>query len=121
MNVFSRASVLVALAVGLAGCKDVSPAVIIEPTDASRQALQEAINAQFNTNVMIAPDALTDSSVLYIDRREQLDEEGTPLEGRRMDKPFEFRLVTDGRNCILVDQRDGSRHILADTRCKAEK
>ena len=121
MKIVRYAALLAVFAVSLAGCKDVSPAVIVEPTDASRQALQDAINAQFNTSVMIAADALTDSSVLYIDRRELLDDSGTPLEGRRLDKPFEFRLVTDGRNCILVDQRDESRHILANTRCKAEE
>jgi hypothetical protein len=38
-----------------------------------------------------------------------------------MEMPIQFRLVTDGTNCILVDQRDASRHILADTRCVAEE
>ena len=121
MNSLMRAALLVVSAMGVAGCKDVVPAVIVDPTDASRQALQNAVNAAFNTDVMIAPNALTDSSVLYVERRELLDADGTPLQGRHRDTPFEFRLVTDGSNCILVDQRDGSRHILADTRCKAEK
>jgi len=121
MSVILRTALLAAVAVGSSGCKDVMPAVIVDPTDASRQALRDAINAEFNTDVMIAPNALTDSSVLYIERRELLDESGTPIQGRHMDTPFEFRLVTDGRKCILVDQRDGSRHILANTRCKAEK
>ena len=40
-----------------------------------------------DTEVLIAPSAFTDSSVLYVERRELTDTDGTPLEGRRMDTP----------------------------------
>jgi hypothetical protein len=110
----------------MAACKIVAPdadqpAVIIDPTDASRAALKEVLDAELGVDVMLADDALTDTSVLIIERSMPQSLEGSPAEGRRMDVPIQFRLVTDGMNCILVDQRDGSRHILADTRCKAEE
>ncbi|MEJ2127901.1 MAG: hypothetical protein P8X81_03550 [Woeseiaceae bacterium] len=118
--------ILAAVATALVGCKNVAPdadqpAVIVDPTDASRAALKSVVDTVFGTDVLLADDALTGSSVLIIERSMPQSLEGSPAEGRRMDMPMQFRLVTDGRKCILVDQRDGSRHILADTRCKAEE
>ena len=89
-------------------------------TDASRAALQETVNNAMHTNVMLADDALTDSSVLAI----ELNPPGTmqdpvPL-GRDMGKPIQFRLVLNQSDCILIDQRDGTRHVLNDTTCVAE-
>jgi hypothetical protein len=91
-----------------------------EATDASRAALQETINSALHTNVMLADNALTDSSVLTI----ELNPPGTmqdqvPL-GRDMGKPIQFRLVLNQSDCILIDQRDGTRHVLNDTTCVAE-
>jgi len=93
---------------------------ISRATDASRAALQETINSALHTNVMLADDALTGSSVLTI----ELNPPGTmqdpvPL-GRDMGKPIQFRLVLNQSDCILIDQRDGTRHVLTDTTCIAE-
>ncbi len=109
----------------LSACQTMSadqdqPARISAATDASRAALQETINSVLHTNVMLADDALTDSSVLTI----ELNPPGTmqnpnPL-GRDMGKPIQFRLVLNQSACILVDQRDGTRHVLNDTNCVAE-
>jgi len=96
------------------------PARISPATDASRAVLQETINNALHTNVMLANDALTDSSILTI----ELNPPGTmqnpnPL-GRDMGRPIQFRLVLNQSVCILVDQRDGTRHVLNDTTCVAE-
>jgi len=109
----------------LSACQTMSadqdlPARISPATDASRAALQETINDVMHTNVMLADDALTDSSVLTI----ELNPPGTmqnptPL-GRDMGKPIQFRLVLNQEACILIDQRDGTRHVLNDTTCVAE-
>jgi hypothetical protein len=37
-----------------------------------------------------------------------------------MDAPIQFRLVINGDDCILIDQRDRSRHNLENTTCEAE-
>jgi hypothetical protein len=37
-----------------------------------------------------------------------------------MDPPTRFHLVLNNTECILVDQRDESRHLLEDTTCAAE-
>lgn len=120
MNGVGRALAIVVCALSVAACKEVVPAVIIEPDEASRQALQHAVNEALGTDVMLAPSALTDTSVLYIERRMLESMDGLPLEGRRMDAPIRLTLVTDGSKCVLIDMRDESRHVLADTECVAE-
>jgi hypothetical protein len=96
------------------------PAVISNPTDASRAALQSAVNEAMHTEVLLAEDALTDSSLLIIERRKTQSIDGMPADGRTMDMPIQFRLVTNGVDCILVDQRNQARYVLADTSCRAE-
>jgi hypothetical protein len=125
MTLIPRASLL-AIACFLAGCKNVAPdvdqpAVIVDASGASRTSLQQTVDAVLGTNVLLADDALTDTSVLIIERKLPQSIEGSPAQGRNMEMPVQFLLVTDGSKCILIDQRDGSRHILADTRCIAEE
>lgn len=122
----ARGIVLVAILVAAAGCKNVAPdadqpAVIINPDDASRAALQVAVNTALNTEVLLAGDALTDTSLLIIERNIPRSIEGSLAQGRNMDTPIQFRLVTNGSECILVDQRDMSRAVLTDTSCVAEE
>jgi hypothetical protein len=126
MKDVTRATAFIACAMMLSGCKNVAPdadqaAVITDPDAASRAALQQTVNAALHTDVALADDALTDSNILIIERKIPQSIEGSPAQGRNMEMPIQFRLVTDGANCILVDQRDASRHILADTRCVAEE
>lgn len=98
---------------------DDMPALITDPTDASRAALQQAVNAALNTEVLLADDALTNTSLLIIERVMPRTMEGSPAQGRTMDMPFQFRLVINGDDCVLIDQRDESRYPLQDTSCMA--
>lgn len=95
------------------------PARIVDPGVASRAALQQLVNALLNTEVAVADDALTDSSVLIIERSIPRSLEGSPAQGRTMESPFQFSLVINGDDCVLIDQRDQSRHELSDTSCVA--
>ena len=109
---------------GVVACQTVAtgydkPARITDPTDDSRAALQQVVNAALNTDVTLADDALTKSSLLIIERVMPRSMEGSPAQGRTMDMPFQFRLVINGDDCILIDQRDESRHALQDTSCIA--
>ena len=106
----------------VAGCKSVSaqpdvPAVITSPTPASRAALESAVGAALGAPVTLADDALTRTSTLTHERR---DTEGRPLTGRTLEAPERFRLVWDGRRCVLVRLADGSRTPLAATTCRPE-
>ena len=93
---------------------------IVNPDDASRAALQEVVNTAFGTNVTLADDALTDSSLLTIERRPQPTMENQNPLGRNMEMPFQLRLYINGTDCVLVDQRDHARYTLSNTSCEAE-
>ena len=126
MKDVTRAIALAVFVMSISGCKNVAPdadqaAVITDPDAASRAALQQTVNTVLRTDVALASDALTDTSILIIERKIPQSIEGSPAQGRTMEMPIQFRLVTDGTNCILVDQRDASRHVLADTRCVTEE
>ena len=126
MTTISRASGLAVCLLALSACKNVAPdldqaALIVDSDEESRAALQHTVNTVLRTDVALANDALTDTSILIIERKIPQSIEGSPAQGRNMEMPIQFRLVTDGTNCILVDQRDASRHVLANTRCVTEE
>jgi hypothetical protein len=121
MKTVSAFPLVAALAV-LAACKNDAvqpdqPARIVDADDASRAVLSAAVNNELNTEVLLAADALTDSDLLIIDRRrtDRIGAEGA--HGRVMERPIQFRLVISGEDCILIDTRDQSRQVLADTNC----
>ena len=115
----------VLLAIPALGCQTLAdgydkPARIVNPDDASRAALQEAVNKAFGTDVTLADNALMDSSVLTIERSPRPTMDNPSPLGRNMEMPFQLRLVINGTECILIDQRDRSRYVLANTSCEAE-
>jgi fructose-1,6-bisphosphatase/sedoheptulose 1,7-bisphosphatase-like protein len=120
-----RAIALAVFAMSCVACKNVAPdtdqaAVIVNPDAASRAALQATVNAALHTDVRLADDALTETSILIIERKVPQSIEGSPAQGRNMEMPFQFLLVSNGSECILIDQRDLSRTVLADTVCSVE-
>lgn len=109
----------------LAACQamensDDVPARISNPTAASKAALQGAVNAALHSEVLLADDALTKSSILVIENMPPRTLENLPAAGRVMEPPFRFHLVKQGNACILIDGRDGARYPLDDTTCVAE-
>jgi hypothetical protein len=115
----------IAALIVLAGCQTIAsaddvPARITNPSDASRAALQQAVNDALHTDVMLANNALTDSSILIIERSPPRTMQGLPATGRNMDPPIQFKLVVNDSDCILIDTRDETRHLLENTACIAE-
>jgi hypothetical protein len=109
----------------LTGCQTVDadldrPARIVNVDADSRAALQAAVNDALGTEVLLAQDALTDTSLLTIERWPAGTMENPVPQGRSLEKPVLFRLVINGSDCILIDQRNESRHVLKDTDCAAE-
>ncbi|MGI9205394.1 MAG: hypothetical protein ACR2Q3_15365 [Woeseiaceae bacterium] len=105
------------------GCQTLAgdkPARIVNPDDASRAALQKVVNAAMHTDVTLADDALTQSSILTIERNPPRTMSNPNPQGRIMEAPFRFRLVTNSGECVLIDDRDQTRHVLSATRCMAE-
>ena len=109
----------------LTGCQTVNtdldrPARIVNADAYSRAALQSAVNEALGREVMLADDALTDTSLLTIERWPAGTMENPVPQGRSLEKPIHFRLVINGSDCILIDQRNESRHMLKNTECLAE-
>lgn len=125
-NMTRRPGVLIAVTVlALTGCQTPAmgqdvPALITNPTTESRAALQDVINAALNTNVILADDALINSSLLTIERNSPRGMQNPPAQGRNMDAPIQFRLVTSAAGCTLIDLRDSSRYALEFTTCVPE-
>ena len=116
---------IVLLALVLSACQTStiaqdSPARITNPSVESRAALQQTLDNILHTSVTIAPDALTDSSLLVIQVSPPRNIQKPPAGGRIMEAPIQFQLITNGTDCVLIDQRDRSRHILTDTTCTPE-
>ena len=110
----------------ISGCQTMNaasdvPALIAAPDDASRAALRQTVSAIFGgQDVPLADNALTKSSLLLIERDPRGSLDAPPATGRVMEEPIRFRLVNSGGECVLVDLRDESRHLLSDTTCVPE-
>ena len=96
-------------------------ALIVNPTDESRAELKRAVSDMLaGAEVLLAGDALTDSSVLVIERNRIRGLNSPPLSGRDLGRPERFQLVTNGTECLLIREKDQSRHELLNTECVAE-
>lgn len=110
----------------LTGCRSLGadpglPAVIVQPDDSSRAALQATLSEIFGgSDVRLAGDALTRSSLLTLETGYRQIPGTRSATGRVVSAPFSFRLVKAGEDCMLIDLRDGKRHLLADTKCRPE-
>lgn len=114
-----------ALMLATAGCKsgsspDGTPAVIVDPTEESHAALMLTVTRMLNgTPVRLAGDALTEDSVLVVERRAHRTIEGRPATGRMRERPEHFRLVIEDGDCVLVHLRTSQRATLPHTDCQA--
>ena len=109
----------------LTGCQTVNgvydqPARIVNPDADSRAALKAAVNEALGTEVMLADDALTDSSLLPVERMPTGSMDDPVRDGLILDKPIMLQLVKNGDDCVLVKLSDGTRYPLSNTDCEVE-
>jgi hypothetical protein len=97
------------------------PALIVQPDEDSRAALQATLSGLFGGyEVRLSNDALTRTSLLTLESGLPKTLGDPPVTGRVLSESYKFRLIKNGDYCTLIDLRDGTRHILADTRCILE-
>ena len=100
--------------------RDVS-ALLTSSTEGSRLAIQQAVKRSLGNrgDILIAPDALTKSSILIIDKKpvRRIDNQNS---GRRLTRGDRFRLVLNSNRCYLVHLEGTARFELPDTTCKPE-
>ena len=98
------------------------PAVIVNPTPESRAELQRAVSEMLSgADVMLAEDALTQSSILTIERRRPGSLDNPPLSGRDLGSPERFHLLLTGTGCMLVHESDEATVPLTETDCVPEE
>ncbi len=96
------------------------PAVIVDPTPASRAALRLAVQRALHSDpILLADNALTHSNLLPIERVRRRDPQGRPLNGLDVGgRPELFHLVKSAEDCVLIhDDTEQLRQVLAATKC----
>ncbi len=116
---------LIAAGLFAAACQTVvagddQPARIVNADTESRAALHAAVGKALGTDVLLAQDALTDSSVLTVERWPAGRLDNPVPQGRIVEPPIRFQLMRRGDACVLIRLDDGARYVLADTDCAVE-
>jgi hypothetical protein len=102
--------------------QDDTPAVIVGPSENVRAELVRVVGEALGfSDVLIAEDALTRESSLFIERRPARDATGQRLSGRDYDRPERFDLVKQGNKCLLVHVSTSRRFELEDVRCETKQ
>ncbi|MGH7130068.1 MAG: hypothetical protein ACREIV_15965, partial [Planctomycetaceae bacterium] len=97
------------------------PALLVNPDAATRAAVERVVSDMlFGADVTLADDALTETSVLIIERKRIQSLDSPPLSGRDLGAPERFRLYTTGTQCVLVHESDHARYELLDVECVPE-
>jgi hypothetical protein len=109
--------VLCACALPSAGTEDAA-AVIEAPSATTRAELQRSVNSLLGKNVMLGDDALTQSSVLVIDRTVARDPTGRRIDARETQLPDRLRLIKRGADCVLINEATQQEVILRNVTCK---
>ncbi|MGH8200291.1 MAG: hypothetical protein ACREVO_07985 [Steroidobacteraceae bacterium] len=96
-----------------------TPAIITDPTAASRADLERAVSqALHGAPIRLADDALTRNDLLIVGRAEARDSRGLPLNGRELGRPQHFRLLRRNAQCVLLHVETGKAYVLPHTHCR---
>jgi hypothetical protein len=106
--VIKRITYMLSVAALLSACASSAsrdtPAVLTNPTPASTADLRLAVQRALHSDpILLAPDALTKTNLLSIDRFVRRDSAGRPLDGLNFGgRPEVFQLVRANKECVLV-------------------
>lgn len=122
------ATLLLVTATALSACacssspiEDDKPARIVDATAASRDELKRVVSEALDApDVVLADDALTDSSRLVVERSRVRSIDNAPLAGRDLGVPEHFQLILHGGHCLLIHERTARRFSLDDATCVPE-
>lgn len=96
-------------------------AVLVQGTDESRAELQRVVSeAMYDVPLLLAKDALTESSLLVIEPSPPSGIEQRPLRGRDLNMPIQFRLWRIDGQCWLERMDNKKRWLLTLADCVPE-
>ena len=115
--------ILLSAVLGLSACatmaQEETPAVLVETNATARAEIVRVVGeALGNSDMLIASDALTRESALFIERKPARDATGQRLSGRDYGRPERFDLVKQGDTCVLVHASTQKRYPLKGVRCE---
>lgn len=113
-----------ASAIVVAACKTLpptkgAPAILTNGSDDVRAELTEIVSEALNgATITIAPDALTKSPSLIIERAARNSLGGMPMDGRRIDRPDHFTLSLSNGKCVLTHEETDTHYALKIAKCE---
>jgi len=123
VSIFKMSLAMAAAIIGT-GCQTVppskgAPALLVNPSAKVTAEIQDVVSQALNgVKVTVAPDVLTTSSILAIERPEFRSPAGDPIMGRRMDMPDHFTLSKSYKKCVLTHEQTGVSYALKSARCE---
>ncbi len=97
------------------------PALLTNPGPEVREELSAAVQALGGfSNVSLADSDLTHSSELVMERRQQLDGRAERLQGRDLEPPQRFQLLTRDGECWLLHIPSSQRRRLLKAQCRLQ-
>ena len=110
---------LLAAACQMTSAQADQPALLTNPGAEVQQELSTAIGrlTGFSSVVLSAQD-FTQSSELLVERKPQTDNKGELIQGRNLEMPQRFLLISSDGKCWLVHQNSGQRSLLVKARCR---
>ena len=125
MNATARYAILVICAT-LSACQMTAAqmaraAVLSNPGTEVKLELSQAIMTMTGfSSVALADQDLTRSSELVVERKHHKTANGELIQGRDLEPPQRFQLVTQHGQCWLVHQSSGQRMLLKKAQCRAD-
>jgi hypothetical protein len=96
-------------------------AVLTNPGAEVTQEISQALTAMTGfSSVALAAQDLTQSSELVIERKHQKTVKGELIQGRDLELPQRFQLVSQNGQCWLVHQTTKLRTLLKKAQCRVE-
>lgn len=123
--VFKKLQLILIGLLSLAGCKSMAEqsmvdALIEQHSEESMAELHSIVTQALNVKkILLAPDALTQSNRLVIERKYHRTIEQGVVMGRSKEMPEVFKLKLKGKECILLHPATDRSWSLLKSRCRA--
>ena len=122
---FRKLQLILISLLSLAGCKSLAEqsmvdALIAQPSEESMAELHSIVTEALKVKkILLAPDALTQSSRLIINRKNHRSLQQGVVNGRSEEMPEIFKLKLKGMKCILLHPASNRSWPLLKSQCKA--
>jgi hypothetical protein len=121
-NHSTRSLILLAV-LAVTGCRtaavaEAEPALLDRPSAETRAELRRLVTTALGgVEVTLSDDALTETSVLVIERKRRVAPDGTLIMGRDLGGADRFLLLRQGERCLLEHAQTGERWELTGATC----